>query len=152
MTSSWDHGWEHQKHKRVLAEIVAERYRQDKKWGEQNWPLVDPVLVGRDYTRMAQEYEIPTHVRATFLCQLAADRNQLTWGHILVEELAEFVADGANTALARAELIQVAAVAVAAIEAIDRQHAKETGINEAEQPRLRSIPNFQPFKWGDEDY
>lgn len=106
----------------VLAEVAAERKRQDAKWGEQNHPLIDPVLWGRWPTRVAEEYEIPTASRAQFLCEEAARKGEVTWAHILVEEVAEFV--GGSPQSMRAELIQVAAVAVAAVEAIDRRAAK----------------------------
>lgn len=107
----------------VLQEIAAERVAQDAKWGEQNHPLVDPVLRNRPHTRMAEEYEIPTALRATRLCQMAAERGQVTWLHILSEEVSEFMAAAQHTddrAYARAEMVQVAAVAVAVIESIDR--------------------------------
>jgi hypothetical protein len=112
----------------VLAEIGAERIRQDAKWGEQNHPLIDQLLVaqGRPHTRFAEEYEIPTALRATLMCQGAAAKGEVTWLHILVEEVSEFMAAAETAHLmhgaaeARAELVQVAAVAVAAIEAMDR--------------------------------
>jgi hypothetical protein len=104
-----------------------ERLRQDKKWGEQNHPDVDPVLTGRkggcDAQRMAEEYEMPTANRAKFMCQIAAHRKQCTWAHIALEELAEAVAaatDEGEIAL-RAEVIQLAAVCVQWAEAIDRR-------------------------------
>lgn len=106
----------------IMSEVAAERTRQDAKWGEQNHPLVDPLLLSRPHTRMAEEYEIPTVLRAIQACQIAAARDTLTWAHILVEEVAEFVASAQHDpAEARAELVQVAAVAIAAIEAIDRR-------------------------------
>jgi NTP pyrophosphatase (non-canonical NTP hydrolase) len=82
---------------RVLQEVLAERIRQDAKWGEQN---------GHDFE----------------------------WVSILTEEVGE-AAQAANEANfrsgktrgdythLRAELVQVAAVAVAWIEAIDRRAA-----------------------------
>lgn len=106
----------------VLEEVAAERARQDAKWGVQNHPddHDDSWWFGRtDHdaaSRRCQEYEIPTDVRAKFLC-----RSIGTWPAILVEEVAEAVsAIGADAAL-RAELVQVAAVAVAWVEAIDRR-------------------------------
>ena len=52
----------------------------------------------------------------------AAQEGMLTWRHILAEEFWEvFANDDADPQSQRAELIQVAAVAVAAIEAIDRR-------------------------------
>lgn len=106
----------------VLAEIHEERQRQDAKWGEQNHPLLDPILRDRGPHRMASEYEVPHADRARTMCQWAATAGTVTWGHILVEEVAEFVC-APDVAAMRAELVQIAAVAVAAIEYIER-HAE----------------------------
>ncbi len=110
----------------VMSEVAAERQRQDQKWGVQNHPLVDALLRDRPHTRMAEEYEVPTALRATQLCQIAAHRGEVTWMHIALEELCEFMAAAQHTddeTEARAELVQLAAVAVAAIECIDRRRA-----------------------------
>lgn len=107
----------------ILREVLEERQRQHEKWGFQNHPLVDDVLRQRnppDPERMAEEYEIPTGDRAKFLCDLRHSRGDGTWADILVEELSEFVEAATLRTNAREELVQVAAVAVAAIEAIDR--------------------------------
>lgn len=111
----------------VIEEVLAERARQDDKWGEQNHPDVDPVLTGRkggcDATRMAQEYEMPGEHRAKFLCQSAAKRGQCTWTHIALEELAEAMsaATAGDELATRAEVIQLAAVCVQWALAIDRR-------------------------------
>lgn len=55
--------------------------------------------------------------------QAAAAPGAVTWPHIIVEEVAEFVAAADDPARSREELIQVAACAVAAVEAIDRQES-----------------------------
>ena len=76
---------------RVLEEVVAERRRQDAKWGEQNH---DPFL----------------------------------YGTILMEEVGEFAQaalkarfdEGKTLDNVREEAIQVAAVAVAIVECLDR--------------------------------
>lgn len=114
----------------VLREVLAERIRQDAKWGEQNHPLVDLVLMSRpggcDALRMAHEFEIPTADRARWLCDTRHKRGDGTFADILVEELCEFVeaATIENVAAARKELVQLAAVAVAVVESIDRRAAK----------------------------
>jgi hypothetical protein len=97
----------------VLAEITAERARQDAKWGEQNHP---------DGTGGAFFAERAIIARAA--CQDAAAKGRLTWRHILEEEFKEATAEPSPTAL-RAELVQVAAVAVAWIESIDRRTAAQ---------------------------
>jgi NTP pyrophosphatase (non-canonical NTP hydrolase) len=78
---------------RALMSVISERIRQDNRWGLQRH---DPLL----------------------------------WVAILTEEVGEVakeVADASERALRvveyRAELVQVAAVAVAAIESIDAQEA-----------------------------
>ncbi|MFG3709503.1 hypothetical protein [Micromonospora sp. NPDC047730] len=95
---------------RVLYEVARERSRQDAKWGEQNHPD------GTDESRWDKE----AAVRARALCQHLAARGELTWDAILSEEIAEAFAES-DPAKLRAELIQVAAVAVAWVEAIDRR-------------------------------
>lgn len=92
----------------VLDEIRVERERQDEKWGEQNHP--DGTNLKNDGWR--------THAREQ--CQRAAAEGRVTWAHILQEEFVEALAE-VGPAKLRAELIQVAAVAVAWIEALDRR-------------------------------
>src|SRR4051812_5124597 len=109
----------------VLSEVQAERARQDVKWGEQNHPDVDQVLMTRpggcSPRRMAEEYEIPTAPRAKFTTDTAASRGECTWTAIAVEELAEAVEAFAlgDTAAGRTELVQLAAVCVQWVQAID---------------------------------
>ena len=117
---------------KILGEVNQERVRQDARWGEQNHPDVDRVLTGRPtgcrVERMAMEYNIPSANSAREACDGAARIGQCTWAHILVEEIAEAVeaatlaqlGQGTLAAL-RKELVQVAAVAVSWIEAIDRR-------------------------------
>ena len=95
----------------ILDEVSAERVRQDAKWGEQNHPIVG-LYPHRHCISSAND------ARAT--CDQAASLNKLSWAHILIEELAEVV-ESDNEAHAREELIQLAAVCVAAVEAIDRR-------------------------------
>lgn len=92
----------------VLAEVVAERLRQDARWGEQNHPDGTNLdnAAWRDYSRR--------------LTQRAADEGRVTWAHILQEEFVEALAE-VEPARIRAELIQTAAVAVAWVQAIDRR-------------------------------
>jgi len=97
---------------RVLDEIAYERTAQDQKWGEQNHP--------NGTNRILEHFAI----KRRLACQRAARDGNVTWRHILDEEVAEASAAEDPTAL-RAELVQVAAVAVAWIEAIDRRAARE---------------------------
>lgn len=98
----------------VLMEIAAERDRQDAKFGDQT-RLRDRVAV--------EELEI-YRIEADWCrseCQLHhATPEGATWTDILLEEVFEAVAEQDVDKL-RAELVQVAAVAVAWIEALDKR-------------------------------
>lgn len=94
----------------VLPEIAAERDRQDEKWGEQN----HPDGTGPGY----RVHAIEARVR----CQRAARIGLVTYKDILEEEVYEAFAETDPVEL-REELIQVAAVAVAWIEKLDRERA-----------------------------
>lgn len=97
----------------ALAEVADERARQDTKWGEQN----HPDGTGGGNTAAAA-------IGARLACQLAAKEGTVTWRDIMREEVGEAFAE-TDPAKLRAELIQVAAVAVAWAEAIDRRlHAE----------------------------
>lgn len=116
----------------ALDAVIAERQRQDAKWGEQNHPMVPETHdhhAGWQY--LAAEFlEIPTADRARDACDRAHRRGEGTYTHILVEEVAEFVEacvlHGDASDEARAEMVQVAAVALAMLECIDRKRAKVT--------------------------
>jgi len=97
----------------VLVDIYDERSRQDEKWGEQNHP--DGTNDG------AQDIERADAARIR--ADLAARGGTLTWRHILDEEVQEAFAE-VHPARLRAELIQVAAVATAWVEHIDRRGAR----------------------------
>lgn len=103
----------------IFNEIYEEREKQNTKWGEQNHQSVDPLLLKRESERMCEEYEIPSENRAKFICQNAAKYGNITWSHIVVEELAEVVSCKDEN-LRREELVQLAACVVAWIESIDR--------------------------------
>ena len=84
----------------VLHEVADERYRQDRRWGEQNHsPAYFFAILAEEHGEVAKEV-----VEYTF-------------------DEADGIIDGAPEVLARlrSELVQEAAVAVAFIEAIDRR-------------------------------
>lgn len=93
---------------RVLWLVAAERQRQHARWGQQQLP---------DGTGGQLEELDRDHAQQ--LCQRATLAGQLTWRLVLEEEVAEALAETDPVAL-RAELIQVAAVAVQWVEALDR--------------------------------
>lgn len=112
---------------RVLVEIVAERHRQDAKWGRQDHPdgtgpevlfmpgdAIKPWSDGENIS-MA---ELRDRIRAA--CQAAASAGAAVWWLVAAEELFEAFAEE-DPAKLRAELVQLTAVGVAWIEAIDRR-------------------------------
>lgn len=94
----------------VLGEVYAERDRQDARWGQQDHPDGTAGEAARGLSDKLRE-----------MCDAAEANGILTWTEILTEEVAESFAE-ARPATLRAELVQVAAVAVAWIEKIDREH------------------------------
>jgi hypothetical protein len=99
----------------IFNEVHAERERQDEKWGEQNHPIRPP-----DMSATFRELSIG------FIntCDRKAKAGTVTWYDILLEEVFEVFADP-EAELQRAELVQVAAVAISMIECIDRNFKKE---------------------------
>ena len=95
----------------VERAVRDEREAQDRKWGEQNHPDGTGGGVSATVRDAARER-----------CQGAAEDGKTTWSLILAEEVFEAFAETDPGAL-RAELIQVAAVTQAWVEAIDRRTA-----------------------------
>lgn len=93
----------------VLEEVGAERERQHAKWGEQNHPD------GTSFDAWALQRDLARHD-----CEQAAADGQATYVRILREEVLEAFAEEDVERL-RAELVQVAAVAVQWIETLDRR-------------------------------
>lgn len=96
----------------IYDEIIAERARQDAKWGEQNWPSVG----GPNNFEQLAEF-------AKASCNNAMHDGTCTFFHIANEELLEAAA-ARDDVERRRELVQLAAVCVQWIEAIDRRAAK----------------------------
>ncbi|WP_433444013.1 NUDIX hydrolase [Nonomuraea sp. CA-141351] len=94
---------------KVLADVAAERAAQDAMWGMQ----ILPDGTGDDGTVAESD-------RARRETEAAAEGGALTWRHILAEEVLEAFAETDPERL-RAELIQVAAVAVKWTQALDRR-------------------------------
>lgn len=103
---------------RVLTQVLAERVRQDDKWGPQN----HRDGTGWDTTLMDGWSAGQLADAARNSCQRNAEMGIVSWLDILGEEVAEALAES-DPAKLRGELLQVAAVAVAWIEAIDRRPA-----------------------------
>jgi siderophore synthetase component len=96
----------------VLNEVLEERRRQHDKWGQQDHP---------DGT--GNEHWTNRATLAKELCFDAFRKERGTFRHVMEEEVYEAFAEADQVRL-REELVQVAAVAVAWIESIDRRGAK----------------------------
>ncbi|MEV7011424.1 hypothetical protein [Streptosporangium sp. NPDC051022] len=93
---------------RVLADVAGERVAQDTMWGIQD------IGDGTGPERAADADRAKEEVGTAFR------EGRLTWRHILLEEVLEAFAEDEPEAL-RTELIQVAAVAVKWVQALDRR-------------------------------
>lgn len=98
----------------VLAEVIAERANQEAKWGEQNHPSLFSENARRKFAAAADRWKAINDARS------ADDDSAVTWDGVLLEEVYEALAEEGED-LMRTELVQVAAVAVAWIESIDRR-------------------------------
>jgi len=107
----------------VLENVLIEKDRQLKIWGEQNHPCIDQTLLNREGSctpkRMAEHYELPTEDRAKQLLENALAINQLTYAHIALEELCEVVGEF-DPVKRKLELEQLAAVCINWAEKIER--------------------------------
>ena len=102
----------------VLGEVLAKRSAQDEKWGQQDLSVV--TWQGR--RSMAYAEAVSEMLWDQDFCDEAASEGVASWFLIARKELQEALeaATRGDRDATRAELIQLAAVAVAAVEAIDR--------------------------------
>lgn len=91
------------------GDIRREREAQETKWGQQNHP---------DGTGIDGDDVVANVFRSR--CKHLARTGKTSWRYILLEEVFEALAETDDKPL-RDELVQVAAVATAWIEAIDRR-------------------------------
>jgi len=97
----------------ILSEVLEETEQQLDTWGQQDHPLISPLdptgiyLLGRTYRSMEMQ------AKARF------ERGERSWALILLEEVFE-AASERDPDKARAEWVQVAAVAISAIASMDR--------------------------------
>lgn len=97
---------------RAVVDVLDERHRQDLKWGEQN----HDDAIGHVGPSGGEDLE--------YIARHSMTEHGPTWAAILLEEVGEALqetGDRGSLQGLRAELVQVAAVAVAWIEALDRR-------------------------------
>ena len=94
----------------IAGEIAAERRRQVSRWGRQDHPSVGPA---------GTEPFVPVVERWRAVNDARMESGAHSWDAILLEEVFEALCEP-DPIRRREELIQVAAVAAAEIEAIDR--------------------------------
>lgn len=117
---------------RAIEAVIAERQRQEAKRGPQDHPMLRrsarEAYVSCDVA--ANTALLPSAARARHVCEYEHGKGDGTYTSILVEEVAEFFEacymHGETSDEARAEMVQVAAVALAMLEALDRKRAKVT--------------------------
>lgn len=122
----------------VLAEVRVERARQDAKHGVQDLPdgtgsyrvTLDGLVSDPDIAVIRRERAD----EARRSCDRAFAEGLCTYRHVLEEEVREAFAEE-DPARLRAELVQVAAVAVKWVEAIDRRRAAPTPASPEETNR-----------------
>lgn len=91
---------------KILNEIAAERKRQDAKWGEQNWNPVEWVaILGEEFGEVSKEA-----LEYYFNKKMGTVPDQPKDVQFQQERLQDY----------RKELIQVAAVALAMIQSLER--------------------------------
>lgn len=99
---------------RVMREVEFERMEQHFKWGEQSHPNAELLPGEIEFFRdVSQQAKANTDE--------AAKTGKLSYKLILEEEWTEVLAALDDPEQLRMELVQVAAVAVAWVEAIDRR-------------------------------
>ena len=94
----------------IAGEIAAERRRQVARWGRQDHPSIGPAGTAPF---------VPVAGRWKAINDARMESGAHSWDAILLEEVFEALVE-VDPARRRAELVQVAAVAAAEIEAIDR--------------------------------
>lgn len=124
----------------ILHEVAAERRRQDAKHGHPHLPLGFGPEVEVSYAGLPAAHAAEAAKCAT---DAAAALGALTHRHIIVEEWLEALAED-DPQRARAELIQLAATAVKAVEDLDRglppasEGARLLGL--PDQPEQAAVP------------
>lgn len=105
----------------IFDHINQERLRQDQKWGVQRHPFI--YSNSQRLKDIFDYYGLIDPGKAKHQCDSRADNGTLTWTDILYEEFTEWVESVHNKSKEeqREELIQLVAVAVAALEQLDKE-------------------------------
>lgn len=113
----------------VLTEVVTERDRQDTRWGEQNHQDTRYVHDEHNVAERRMAVLRTKTARENYTAGVLAEK--INWSDILNEEVCEALEEAAfkREERLREELIQVAAVAVAWIQAIDRRTAETKNVD-----------------------
>lgn len=96
------------KREKIYELITQERERQHAKWGKQVLPMIHSSILVWEYYRTKTQKD----------CDEAAKNGNVTFEHILMEELAEVLA-AKTPAEQKTELIQLAAVCVQILEGME---------------------------------
>jgi len=104
---------------RVLQAITAEREAQTRQWGVQHHADSDGDLYLETYEGLATAYK-------TLNTGALASGHDPSWPLILLEEVYEALAEGANPEALEKELIQVGAVCVAWVEDLRSRSGRAT--------------------------
>lgn len=103
--------------KENIEKVIAERKRQNEKWGVQNHPSIDGFAwLNED---LPDHYGILSKEDAKTQCDHRFKNNQGTWVDILLEEVSDVI-HAPTPELMKEELIQVLAVGFSWLESIDR--------------------------------
>lgn len=117
---------------RAFLLVMEERVKQEALWGEQNHPLHHPSLTAEYQSPPSAKlmarihYQLPSADEVKEITNARAKSGKLSWLDILTEEHCEFaeaVDEGPEAILN--ELVQTAAVALAAIASELRRRRKE---------------------------
>jgi hypothetical protein len=108
---------------KIFEEILAERKRQDEKWGEQNHSLYTSIETNNEIKKYPDRSVLE---RALLCCRRRMEADKC-WFDILLKEICE--AFWEETPEKQWEkMVQVAAVAVEIIEYLDRENNRKEGI------------------------
>ncbi len=101
----------------LFAAIQREQDRQIAKWGVQDHPSFDANAIKEERVTLCNTLK--------GMVDASARRGTLVWEEIMSEEVAEAFCEMDNDENLKAELIQIAAVALSWIESINRKKAQE---------------------------